>query len=128
MKKTSFIAIFLLLSLFLHNSCRNYREKELIGTYVNNYSENINPMSIPLEAPTKIDTLVLLENNKFTSQCFGKGTYEVYELNNSLYIGLNSHDTDNTGYNMTISSIGLLKKTIILNINIDENYYYKKIK
>lgn len=128
MKNVLFIKILLILYLFLHGSCRNYGEKELVGTYVNNYSENINPMLIPPEAPAKIDTLILLENNKFTSQCFGKGTYEVYELNNSLYIGLNSHDTNNAGYNMIISSIGLLKKTIILYMNIDGNYYYKKIK
>lgn len=129
MKKKLFVVIYSIFFFFIYNSCKNYNEKELIGTYVNNYNEDINPMSIPPEAPAKTDTLVLMENNIFISQYFGKGEYVISERNGFHSISLTYKEGNMlAGYELGLKQRGLFNSTVTLLINIDGDYHYKKIK
>ena len=65
----------ILLILFI--GCKPYNKNELTGIYINNYSKSLDKGMIPAEAPEKRDTLILYDNMRFKSICFGKGNYEI---------------------------------------------------
>ena len=111
-------------------SCRQYTDKELVGVYVNNYSKKLNPnLSIPPEAPAKLDTLILFEDNSFVSGVWGGGgSYERETFNNTQYIAL-TYQEGKAGYHLILSRKGLYNRvpTPILYIGVDRQYYYKKV-
>ncbi|MCD8079120.1 MAG: hypothetical protein LUF04_01515, partial [Bacteroides sp.] len=62
------IIVLSLLGFFLlFYSCNStYTSKDLAGVYVNNYNDNLSDLSVPHEAPARIDTLTLFEDYTFT--------------------------------------------------------------
>ncbi len=118
----------MIVSLIICFSCNGkYTNQELIGTYVNNYGEVTPSYIIPPEAPRIIDTLILLKNESFISDAFGKGDYKTYEMNGSLYVHL-TYEGGKVGYSLVVRPKGLFGGVPVLKINSDGNYYYKKIK
>ena len=97
------------------------RNKEIYGNYINTNFDN--PICC-VEAPHKMDTLILMKNGKFKSEFFGEGTYI---LNNGINPKIELHyiDMDKPAIYRTYFLNKLFDKPKII-LNADLNHYYLK--
>ncbi len=119
MKKIIIIIIASLLFLtYLYNNF--FTTRMLIGTYVNmNYKNSIEDPNIP-------DTLILLQNNTFSSQYFGTGKYSLsYSISGSKLNLIFDDVIHQINIHPNIKRINFNHTKIIL--CSDLNHYYEKI-
>ncbi|MEN8123131.1 MAG: hypothetical protein ABFS35_22525 [Bacteroidota bacterium] len=96
----------------------------IVGTYVNN---NYNEKPFYVEIPYNIDTLRLFDNNRFTSQFWGKGTYELFYSFKGTQINIKyKYEFGDAVSSNNIKRYFFGKPKIIL--VKDLSYYYEKIK
>ena len=98
----------------------NFFTKFMItGTYVSNGNG--------IEGPKKSDTLILLENNTFESQSWGKGKYTLKHSGKATTINIiYDYEFGKVGYQMIIERNFYIKPKLIF--DFDQDYYFEKIK
>lgn len=98
---------------------------DLIGKYVNNNTEPL--LDGPRPIQERIDTLTIMENNTFSSQTWGDGTYVLESSFVEARIDLTySYSMGKAGYEMSVTK-PLFGKTRVW-LNHDLNFYFEKIK
>ncbi len=115
------------------SSCyRNYTEEEMIGVYVNNYSEEMREGIFNL--PSRRDTLIIFNDGRFHSGIYGNGHYEISQEDRYHHplISLNDYERDpfsitTTGFSLPVMRKNLFNKTPRIIIIHDLNYFYEKI-
>lgn len=92
----------------------------IVGTYVNNnYDQRVSGPEVPYEQ----DTLILFDNNKFTSPFWGNGTYQIIYGLYGTEIKL-SYALGKSYFRGRLTRLWLGKPKIIL--DQDLNYYFEK--
>ncbi|UUC46495.1 hypothetical protein [Flavobacterium cerinum] len=123
MRKGVIISLFLFV-IFLYFYNNFFASKMILGTYVN---RNYNQSHSIAEIPNVADTLVILKDNKFISQYWGEGSYELYYTIKGTEIDLMyDYEFGKAGFRTSIDRImyfGGLK----IDLFRDLNQYYEKI-
>ncbi len=123
MKKTIKIGlVFVLMVYYLYHNF--FTNSILAGTYVN---ENYKCKSALVEIPHELDTLIILDNNKFTNSIWGNGVYKLsYSISGTKIQFIYDYEFGKAGFKTSInrSLFGHPK----ISLDEDLNYYYKKIK
>ena len=122
--------LYLLICCFISVSCSDYTQEELIGVYVNNYDKPIIDVIFAPSAPKEKDTLILYEDNSFTSNNYGKGVFDIIEMSGHQYIYLTypSLSGGSSSAGMPIGRNGIFDKTPVLWIREELGCFYYKIK
>ncbi|MBF4473838.1 hypothetical protein [Flavobacterium sp. HJJ] len=112
-KKTLLSIIFLIGLIHVYD---NFFTKSMItGTYVSNGSG--------IDGPNKNDTLILLENNTYESQSWGKGEYTLKENTINIHY---DYEFGKASYQMSIERNFYIKPKLVF--DFDQDYYFEKIK
>jgi len=123
MKKKSIIVfvIILIVGFIYHNF---FSKEMIVGTYLNQGSD----IKVSLgEIPTRLDTLIILRNNKFKNTTWGEGTYEIsYSITGTKIQFIYDYEFGKAGFESTIDRSLFKSPRILLFKDLD--YYYDKIK
>jgi hypothetical protein len=100
---------------------KNFLSENMIsGIYVSNNEQSL------VDGPNFGDTLKIYNNNRFESQTWGNGKYELKHSLNGTKINLTyEYEFGNAGYEMKICRTFFGEPRI--NLNTDLEYYFKKI-
>lgn len=117
--KILIVLIVLIFSSYLYNNF--FTIGMISGTYVSNNTQPI------LEGPYDSYTLVLFDDNKFISETWGEGTYQLNYSIRGTQIDLNANDASGMGgFNSHLERSFYGKPRIVL--FRDLNFYFEKIK
>ena len=95
-------------------------EKMISGTYVSNNKQSL------IDGPSFGDTLKIYDNNRFESQTWGKGTYELkHSLVGTKIDLIYKYEYGNAGYEMNIyrTFLGIPR----IDLDRDLEYYFEKV-
>jgi hypothetical protein len=124
-KKTTLWLIMIIGGVLITAYCYNnfFTESAIIGRYVNrNYDHEASLADIPHVA----DTLALLDNNRYESNFWGKGSYDITHDIKGTHIELiYGYEFGKGGFNTSISRLNWGGLKIIL--DGDRELYYEKI-
>ena len=112
-KKILLLILFVFGIIYVYDGC--FTESMIIGTYVSN--------GIGIDGPNKNDTLILLENNTYESQSWGKGGYTL--KGNTITIHYD-YEFGKASYQMSIERNFYIKPKLVF--DHDQDYYFEKIK
>lgn len=112
-KKILLLILFVFGILYVYDSF--FTKSMIIGTYVSN--------GIGIDGPNKNDTLILLENNNYESQSWGKGEYTL--KGNTITIHYD-YEFGKASYQMSIERNFYIKPKLVF--DFDQDYYFEKIK
>lgn len=115
-KKLLLSIVFLIPVIYVYN---NFFTKFMItGTYVSNGNST--------DGPNKSDTLILLDNNNYISQSWGKGKYTLNNSGKGTTINIHyDYEFGKGSYQMSIKRNFYLKPKLVF--DFDQDYYFKKI-
>lgn len=107
MKKIIAVVISVLLIFYFLNHF--FTKSMIVGTYVSNDNAGI-------DGPNKGDTLILLENNTFRSQTWGKGTYKLE--GSSITINYN-YELGKASYQMGVRRNSSLQPKLVFDFDLE---------
>ncbi|MEN2412581.1 hypothetical protein [Flavobacterium mesophilum] len=112
-KKILLSIVFLIGLVYTYNNF--FTKSMIIGTYVSNGNG--------IDGPNKNDTLILLENNTYESQTWGKGKYTLKANTINIYY---DYEFGKASYQMRIERNFYLKPKLVF--DFDQDNYFEKIK
>jgi hypothetical protein len=123
MERINIFKVFFIFFILIYIFNNFFTETMITGLYVSNNNQS------NIEGPNRVgEKLLILEGNKFKSDTWGKGNYELkYSLNGTRIHLTYNYQYGKTGYEIYINRSYFLGKPQLI-LNRDLEIYFEKIK